>query len=1194
MTADISRHSLRPAQLYTGVVRQQGRLPIDADETESDDLGALLLRQVVAETICSRGSPDDGFLIEDVVRASGRLDFDIRAGSFYLNGTRLSSAGHTWSNQPDWLTMEDQDRSFNLPAAGQTRTDLVWLLGWDQTVTATEDSELLEPGLGGPDTTARRRAMWRVMLHQDVPDTCPEAFADLVSTFAPDGTLNDDSSEIISNARLTVGFTQLDPLEDLCRPQAQAGFLGARNEAIRVMINRAGRFVWGRDNAAPLYRVQVIADDAGDLRKVRFVNLPRDEFGWPLAGMTVELLRWGSLLDNKEKAAEPLGFFASVSGGFDPADDNSILIETTDNTGLDDFLATPLHPGTTQDPAIDPVGTYLYLRLWTGGGTGTAPDNPMPTAAAEDLGETGLTLKFANPGLPGDYWTIAARPNTPTRVLPWALLYGAPPAGPRRMIAPLALITSTDAGVGQAVDCRHHFRPLCEVGACCRVTVGDGRVSFGDTLSIQDAIDRLPEEGGEVCIHPGEYEEHVTIAGRKNILITGCGRTSWWHAEPGTVAPLVTIESSENIVLRRLFMDNALAEAVLADVPDNQGKDPSEKIGLEDVAIEAADRPAIHIRDGEGHKVRRCTIDLVELSKSLADDPNIGRGAAIFLQGRDLLIEHSRIIADKRRVGSGSKMPAGGIHIGGGSRRVLIRDNVIIGGNGHGITLGSVQYVPKDSNDTIKFDGTSYYTDYIYQNQYYASGYGGGAVGAWSTGIYFGDQDCLNGDGTPPPLGGDPGIPVEPESGGTVRDVRIFDNDIGAMGFSGISAHVFSGLGGDGGDLIAVERIRIRGNRISGCMRNEVGDLAPLLRLFTGWGGIALSLCSDAVIEGNEIQANGTLGVDPICGIFFAIAEGVVVRDNRILDNGHDGTDDLAPGMRGGIFVGLGYASGSATDLIDAYKQGSATSLPALVIEDNIVSAPNARAVRAALLGPCIVTGNRLNGAGRSALFNDPMATLIGGLIGFSLTGADIADARAEIDLLDYFGLQGIIEFMGGDSVSIVNLGVAEDLASMITGAEEQRLRGGETLIDDNQITLGRSGAKAPGTLSAVFLLSADDISLQDNQIEIENDVGYFATNALVFGATARICANRFQERFDHGYLSAITFGFLNNTSFNQSTHCLMIIGPFVGLVKVENRSIMDMIPFGREVCAVAEEMAEKLSKALGENYGMMAGGPVP
>jgi hypothetical protein len=55
-----------------------------------------------------------------------------------------------------------------------------------------------------------------------------------------------------------------------------------------------------------------------------------------------------------------------------------------------------------------------------------------------------------------------------------------------------------------------------------------------------------------------------------------------------------------------------------------------------------------------------------------------------------------------------------------------------------------------------------------------------------------------------------------------------------------------------------------------------------------------------------------------------------------------------------------------------------------------------------------------------------------------------------------------------------------------------------------------------------------------------------------------------------------------------------MIVGPFPGLVKDDNRSIMDMVPLGRNVCAEAEKMAENLSKALGENYGMTAEEPVP
>ena len=156
MTADISRHSLRPAQKFTGVVRQQGRLPLDSDETEDSDLGALMLRQMVTETICERGSPDDGFRISAPVVANQALNFTIAPGAFYLGGSRLASDGDQYRDQPDWLSVTIDNPGPAIPAANTQRIDLVWLSGWEQTVTATEDSELFERALGGPDTTARR------------------------------------------------------------------------------------------------------------------------------------------------------------------------------------------------------------------------------------------------------------------------------------------------------------------------------------------------------------------------------------------------------------------------------------------------------------------------------------------------------------------------------------------------------------------------------------------------------------------------------------------------------------------------------------------------------------------------------------------------------------------------------------------------------------------------------------------------------------------------------------------------------------------------------------------------------------------------------------------------------------------------------------------------------------------------------
>ncbi len=1202
MTADISRHSLRPAQQFTGVVHQQGRVSIDADATESDDIAALLLRQAVTETICSRGSPDDGFTISGAVLAAGALDFSIAAGTFYLGGARLASDGVLWSRQPDWLQIAAADRSFALPAAG-SRTDLVWLSAREMTVTATEDGELLETGLGGPDTTARRRMAWRVDVRRDVPPTCPEAFADLLAAQFAGGTIDIDGGEIISDARLTIGFTQLEPLEDLCRPNAQAGFLGARNEAFRIQVTTPGRFVWGRDNAAPLYRVQVRNDENGQRRRIHFLNAPRDEFGWPLAGMTVELLRWGSLLANGEKAAEPAGLLLRVTRGFDPGDEDSIRVGASIDAALDAWFATPAGQAAIQPLDAADANSFFFLRVWTGGGAGAAVDNPMPIGAAAPLGDTGLTVEFSDNGMAGDYWVVAARPNTPTQVTPWALLTGAAPAGPRRLVAPLALLTSSPSGLGTIVDCRHHFRPLCEVGACCRVTVGDGRTSFGDVLSIQAAIDRLPPEGGEVCIHPGDYAEHVTIDGGQNITITGCGRTTRWTNDAGDPRPLLTIIGASGIVVRRVAMTNLLGEAILADAAaafaaKAFAAKTSRAITAEDLAIDCADRPAIFINGGGAHVVRRCRVALQPLSKSLADDPAIGRAAAIFLSGRELLVEHSRITLGDEA--ARSRTPAGGIHIGSRSRAVIIRDNLIEGGNGHGITLGTAQFVPEAPGDIITIAKGAHYNAAIRKNYSHFPGYGQGGFEYFGTGFGLSVDDCITGDGKPPPGKDTPGDkPTFGESAGAIRDIRILRNDITGMAFNGISAQIFTGLGRDGAsDAIVVEQVEIAENRITGCMRGEIGTQSALSRLFSGWGGIALSICADAVIRDNRITDNGAESAEPVCGIFIAIAENIAVERNIITGNGGaiTGEDVAKKGARGGVILGI--VQGGTPTLTGATPAVGGANLarkgatrpsdrPALILAGNSVDAPTGRALRAILTGPALVHGNRLTGAGRSALFENPLQALVGALFGVLRSGGKLFDGRETIDLFDYVGLELLADALGGDAVSLFSLCVAEDVASVTAGKAPDapdRLRGGEIQVNDNQISMRAHSPAMRATLSAVLLLGADDVSFADNQVEVENDV-LFITSVLAVALSLRVASNRVQAAVFNGLLSIISYGFLNTTAGNQTTHCILAAGLPNGLVDTPNTTLIGLV--NKDICSPFSRGGDKMSNTIGANAGL-------
>ena len=69
-----------------------------------------------------------------------------------------------------------------------------------------------------------------------------------------------------SMATLLVGFTNTGGTPTPCDPTAQGGYLGADNQLFRVQISSVGsqiegpgpQFLWGRDDASFLYRVDVV------------------------------------------------------------------------------------------------------------------------------------------------------------------------------------------------------------------------------------------------------------------------------------------------------------------------------------------------------------------------------------------------------------------------------------------------------------------------------------------------------------------------------------------------------------------------------------------------------------------------------------------------------------------------------------------------------------------------------------------------------------------------------------------------------------------------------------------------------------------------------------------------------------------------------------------------------------------------
>ncbi len=728
---DISRSSTDYRKHYAGVRMQQGRVIIDDDWNENERLDNEDRRRTRVDIIGPQGTPDNGFRIANPRIENGTVNFDILPGSFYLGGLRLEM-----EEQPApevFLTQNDAlQRPEPLPPAPTKkegeRYDLVYLEAWQQPVTATEDNEILEKALGGPDTSTRVRTMRRVLIKEQVKsDDCIEVWKQFVQTFSRARVLNYEG-ELIPYVKLTVDYEPDGVAEDLCRPSLLSGYLGAENQAIRVQIVDATHFTWGFDNASPIYRIQINKDENNNTI-VQMITRPKDQAHWPLAGQIVEILPWGAVLPNGEKVATLTGHLSRIKSSYDPV---------ADPEKPQFVIETPLPSNFDRKWIASSRNDHFYMRVWNrGADLESSPKIPYSPGTKVRLGKTGLMITMSGRGgLPGDHWIIAARPETPNKVVPWRLEEGMSPQGVRRFYAPLAIIHWSPREDGKTMvgevsrDCRKRFRPLTQYQGCCSLTVGDGKTSHGDFDSIEEALKHLPSTGGEICLMPGVHEANVHIKGKRNITIRGCGNRTTIIPRGGHLTePIIYIVDSQGILVEQVEMIAMGGKAVLMEGPE-QGKLQFMRLFLRDIEIRhtriLAFDCAIHTFSGSQIKIHHNVIRMLDKE---------GAGVAIYVMGRDVLIEGNDIgviPAESTPPGviePGEEDPAnpcanvedvyghirgavryakalwnaeamavlpkekmhkalGGIHVYSGSKNVKICSNKIIGGAGNGISLG--------------------------------------------------------------------------------------------------------------------------------------------------------------------------------------------------------------------------------------------------------------------------------------------------------------------------------------------------------------------------------------------------------------------------------------------------------------------------------------------------------------------------
>jgi hypothetical protein len=685
----------------SGVLQQQGRVLLDRDWNAQARIDARW-RQQTAQDSFGHGvfavpmtEPEAWQAVQATVDGD-HVRVELRPGRGWASGLPLTLAQTT--------TLDAHYVSPPLAPATSTESieagtrDALLLEVWEDTVNAFQaPADLLEPALGGPDTTERTRSFAVARLLRLGPNDDCRAVAGLVDNFNTKG-------------RLTVSPAPVLAVGGDCPLEAGGGYTGLEHYLYRIEVaapdSDGARFKWSQYNGGLVGRGIFTPGLPGEGTVAVTANAaPIDTCG--VSSFYLEAV-----------------VFDAATGAW------RIACTANATRSADGLLALTAVQGSW--PTVAP--STSFFRLWNG----IAHMADHPAGSTVEL-QDGIRLEFeADSGSnyrEGDYWAFPVRASGAAFVPPvWPV--NAPPEGVVYRRVALAEITwnaeqRASFEAGEIEDCRRRFRPLSNQKVCCTFNVGDGRTSFGDFDRIEDALRHLPAAGGEICLLPGLHTTNVEIRGRRRITIRGCGtQTQLTPRESAADTPIIRIVDSSEIALLHLDLFTLGGTAVQI-----AGSEPGAAFDIEvahnrmlacDNAVHARNVAALHLHH---NRIR------------MLDKRNSGVG--IFLAGDDCRIERNdlRLLPFRQmppidiperpndpidptdpcarielafanpRVFSfyvaqvwavalpllpvftlGTVAPyraLGGIQLGGGCERVQVLENTVVGGAGNGITLGA-------------------------------------------------------------------------------------------------------------------------------------------------------------------------------------------------------------------------------------------------------------------------------------------------------------------------------------------------------------------------------------------------------------------------------------------------------------------------------------------------------------------------
>jgi hypothetical protein len=146
---------------------------------------------------------------------------------------------------------------------------------------------------------------------------------------------------------------------------------------------------------------------------------------------------------------------------------------------------------------------------------------------------------------------------------------------------------------------------------------------------------------------------------------------------------------------------------------------------------------------------------------------------------------------------------------------------------------------------------------------------------------------------------------------------------------------------------------------------------------------------------------------------------------------------------------------------------------------------------------------------------------------------------------------QAYLESAGNSALSTVKPGFDDSGIGRM-------LANGQVLFDDNQVNLDLLATGFSIALSSTAIITFDDLSFQNNQLEANLFDDFLLTHSLFLAFSQRVTGNRWKEGIFNAWLSALTLSFtMNATTGNQATHCVVARGLPTHIVDDDNTVLL-------------------------------------